>query len=181
MHALTTALLGFLLITGAGTADASSLPGINGPEYTVGMTAYNATPAQTDEDPETTASGAFSDPNIIAARSQDLASELPFGTVIAIEAATSSPSCGYDRVGQLIGLRVIADTMNARMHNKVDILMPQEEKLPSGKTGNPALILGLCKDVIIKVIGRVDVATIPATQSGLVAALNAPEKLASAK
>lgn len=181
MQVLTAALLGFLFVTGTAAADASSTPKITVPEYTVGVTAYNATPAQTDGDPEITASGAFSNPDIVVARSQDLASELPFGTVIAIVAATSSPSCGYDRVGQLIGLRVVADTMNARMHNKIDILLPQKETLPSGKIGNPALILGLCKNVTIQIVGHVDIASIPTTQSELAAAIGVPSELATAK
>jgi 3D (Asp-Asp-Asp) domain-containing protein len=181
MQVLTAALMGFLFVTGAITADASSTPKITAPEYTVGMTAYNATIAQTDSDPKITASGVLSNPDVIAARSQDLSDELPFGTVIAIVAATSSPSCGYNRVGQLIGLRVIADSMNVKMKNKIDIMLPQKETLPSGKTGNPAIVLGQCKNVAIKVVGHVDLGSIPTTQSELAAALGSSGEVASAK
>ena len=166
-------------MTGAATADASTTPPL--PSYTVGMTAYNAVASQTDGTPDITASGAFSDPSIIAARSQDLAAELPFGTVIAIEAATSSPDCGYDKVGQLIGLRVIADNMNAKEHNKVDIMMPQKVTTAAGKTENPAIIIGVCKKVTIQDVGHVDMATIPTTQAELADALQSLGELAVAK
>jgi hypothetical protein len=101
--------------------------------------------------------------------------------VIAIEAATSSPDCGYDKVGQLIGLRVIADTMNAKEHNKVDILLPQKTTNANGKTENPAVILGVCKDVTIQVVGHVDIASIPGTQAELADALQSSGELAVAK
>ena len=137
------------------------------------MTAYNATAAQTDGTPDITASGAFSDPSIVAARSQDLASELPFGTVIEIESATSSLSCGYKSVGEDIGLRVIADSMNAIEHDKIDILMPQKETTVSGKTENPAIVLGVCKDVTIKVVGQHrDISDIPTIQAELASAVD---------
>src|ERR1700733_14732812 len=122
MQVLTSALLGFLLITGTTTADASSTSATQvppDPVYTVSMTAYNATAAQTDGTPDITASGAFSNPDVVAARPPGSASEFPFGTVIEIESAASSVDCGYDSVGQDIGLRVIADTMNAKEHSKI--------------------------------------------------------------
>lgn len=181
MQVLTSALLGLLFMTGASVADASSTTAVVLPHYTVGMTAYNAVASQTDGSPDITASGAYSDPNVVAARSQDLASQLPFGTVIAIEAATSSPNCGYDKVGQLIGLRVIADTMNAKMHNKVDILLPPKETTASGKTNNPAIILGQCKDVTIKVVGHVDVSNMPQSQAELASDLDSSDGVAIAK
>src|SRR3989344_3796760 len=113
----TSALVAFFVAAG-GTSSLSSwtpqTPPPSLPTYQVRMTGYNAVAAQTDSDPEITASGAYADPDIIAARSRDLADELPFGTVIAVTAASSSPECGYDLVDNLIGLRVIADTMNAR-------------------------------------------------------------------
>src|SRR5271154_3048531 len=126
MQVLTSALMGLLFMTGAATADASSTTPV-GPSYSVDMTAYNAVPEQTSSHPNITASGAFSDPDVVAARSQDLGTELPFGTVIEVDAATSSPNCGYNVVGQQIGLRVIADAMNIKMHNRIDILLPLNE------------------------------------------------------
>jgi 3D (Asp-Asp-Asp) domain-containing protein len=179
MQVFTSALMGFLFMTGAASADASTTPPL--PTYTVSMTAYNAVASQTDGSPNVTASGALSDPSIMAARSEDLAGDLPFGTVIAIEAATSSPNCGYNKVGQLIGLRVIADAMNPKMKNKVDIMFPQKAVTPSGKTENPAITLGICKDVTIQVIGHIDPSNMPHTQDELAAALGRTSDLAVAK
>lgn len=159
-----TALAGVPAVAST-TAAADAPPA---PTYSVAMTAYNAVPGQTDGDPTTTASGAYSDPDVIAARSLDLADELPFGTVIDIVAASSSPSCGYDLVGGDIGLRVIGDTMNARMHNKIDILFGTDHKVRvSGKSVNAARALGICDSVTIKVVGHIDIKDIPKTQDGL--------------
>jgi len=140
--------------------------------YTVIMTGYNAVPEQTDGDPNTTASGAFSNPEIIAARSMDLADELPYGTVIAVTAATTTPNCGYDYVSEKIGLRVIGDSMAARMRNKIDILLgtkpiPAQE----GLRRNPAKALGFCRNVRIEVVGHVDMRHIPKTQTELAEAV----------
>jgi 3D (Asp-Asp-Asp) domain-containing protein len=179
MQVFSAALMGLLFMTGVASADASTTPPL--PTYAVAMTAYNAVASQTDGSPDITASGAFSDPNIMAARSEDLSDELPFGTVIAIEAATSSPSCGYNKVGQLIGLRVIADAMNPKMKNKVDIMFPQKVTTASGKTENPAIVLGICKDVTIQVVGYVDPSNIPQTQGELATLLDQSSGLAVAK
>jgi hypothetical protein len=117
----------------------------------------------------------------MAARSQDLGDELPFGTVVAVEAATSSPDCGYTKVGQLIGLRVIADAMNLKMKNKIDIMFPQKVTTASGKTENPAVVLGICKDVTIQVVGHIDPSNIPHTQGALASMLDQSSGLAVAK
>ena len=135
------------------------------------MTAYNAVPSQTDEDPTVTASGAFSDPDIVAARSRDLADELPFGTVITVTAASSSVNCGFDLVGDMIGLRVIADTMHPRMHNKVDILFDTDAKVTVGsKQTSAARALGICKSTI-EVVGHIDLKRMPKNQLELRLAL----------
>ncbi len=136
------------------------------------MTAYNAVPWQTDEDPFTTASGAYSNPDIIAARSRDLADELPFGTVISITAASSSPNCGYEVVGDMIGLRVIADTMHARMTKKIDILFDIDAKAKvGGKQVSAAKAFGVCKNVTIEVVGKIDTKRMPKNQLELQLAL----------
>jgi 3D (Asp-Asp-Asp) domain-containing protein len=103
------------------------------------MTAYNAVPEQTDGDPFTTASGAFSNPEVVAARSVDLKEELPFGTVIQIVPdASSSPSCGIGMVKEQLGYRVIADSMHPRKRNQVDILLNHENKVTVGsRSMNP--------------------------------------------
>jgi 3D (Asp-Asp-Asp) domain-containing protein len=144
------------------------------PTYTVSMTGYNAVAAQTDGDPRTTASGAYSNPEIIAARSVDLADELPFGTVISVMPATTTPNCGYGFIADEIGLRVIGDSMASRMRNKIDILFDEDETVHAqeGKLRNPARALGYCKNVQIAVVGHVDIRHIPKTQSELAALIN---------
>src|SRR3989344_4435964 len=52
--------------------------------FSVALTGYNAVPEQTDSDPFMTASGAYSDPDLVVARSVDLAKKLPYGTVIQL-------------------------------------------------------------------------------------------------
>jgi 3D (Asp-Asp-Asp) domain-containing protein len=167
---LTAALIGLFVLQGATTATAQAqtapVEPIT-PSYTVAMTAYNAVPEQTDGDPHITASGAFSNPEIVAARSIDLADELPFGTVIEITGATSTPGCGIDVVGDTVGYRVIADSMNARMKNKIDILFD---------THKTARTFGICKEVQIRVVGKVDIKTMPKSQAELQAQFAKVEK-----
>ena len=143
-------------------ADASS--------FSVKLTAYNAVAEQTDGDPHTTASGAFSNPEVVAARSRDLAGVLPFGTIIAIEGpAVADNDCGYDLVAPKIGYRVIADSMHSRKREQVDILLDHADRVrAAGKTVNPALALGICEGVSIRVVGYVDIKDMPKTQGELV-------------
>ncbi|MDB5264540.1 MAG: hypothetical protein JWN64_111 [Parcubacteria group bacterium] len=142
----------------------------SGPTLTVHMTSYNAVPEQTDGDPFTAASGMFSNPEIIAARSQDLAAELPFGTVVKIErTAKDTPSCRFSEVEHLIGYRVIGDTMNARMTNKIDVLFdPTDTVMVNGKAMNPSRVLGVCQGVSVTVVGHVNPKNAPQTQAELV-------------
>ncbi|MEK7601031.1 MAG: hypothetical protein AAB480_00675 [Patescibacteria group bacterium] len=169
-----TALIGLFALSGATGTISLATPTATAPiepsyrSYTVAMTGYNAVAAQTDGDPHITASGAYSNPDIIAARSQDLADELPFGTVIQVTAASSSPNCGYGLVDKQVGLRVIGDSMHSRMRNKVDILFDMQDTVRAGgKETNPAIALGVCKRVQIRVVGKIDMKNIPGTQTGL--------------
>ncbi len=140
--------------------------------YTVTMTAYNAVPEQTDSSPEFTSIGAYTNPEIIATRSRDLADELPYGTVIAVLPATTTPNCGYKFVSDKIGLRVIGDAMHSRMRNKIDILMDTEPiKAQNGLMRNPAKAFGFCRDMRIVVVGKVDTKHMPKTQLELAAAV----------
>ncbi|MFM2330602.1 MAG: hypothetical protein RLZZ26_109 [Candidatus Parcubacteria bacterium] len=149
-----------------------------GPEYPVTLTAYNAVAAQTDSDPLVTASGAYSNPEVVAARSRDLADELPFGTVVAIVGApTPGNSCGYATVEPVIGYRVIADTMNARYTNRIDILFDTKSNylMPDGSVKNAGTILGICEGASIRVVGRIDLShpnRLPKTQEELAALVN---------
>ncbi len=136
----------------------------------VSMTAYNALVGQTDGDPSTTASGAFSNPEVVAARSRDLASELPFGTVIRIErTAKDTPGCRFSQVESQIGYRVIADTMHSRWTKKIDVLLDETQTVSvEGQEINPGIALGVCRNVTVTVVGSVDINRMPATQAELV-------------
>src|SRR3989344_3151866 len=176
MTPFVSALMGFFILPGGfglGPAVFAEVAPIL-PSYQVSLTGYNAVPAQTDGDPYITASGAYSNPDIVVARSRDLADELPFGTVIEIlPSDTSSPDCGHPVVADKIGLRVIADSMNSRIHNTVDVLFSIHDTVDLGtRTRNAANALGICKDVQIKVVGHIDIRDIPKTQEELVAMLN---------
>ncbi len=137
--------------------------------HLVSMTAYNALPGQTDGDPSTTASGAYSNPEVVAARSRDLAEELPFGTVIRVErTAKDTPGCRFSQVESQIGYRVIADTMHQRWTHKIDILLDENNTVPvEGRELNPGIALGVCSDVKVTVVGSVDINRMPTTQAEL--------------
>ena len=143
------------------------------PGYPVTLTAYNAVPEQTDSDPHITASGAFSNPEIIAARSRDMADALPFGTIIEIDGSKASKkNCGYDIVAPIIGYRVIADTMHQRFTDRIDILFPIDANytLPNKNVKNAGIILGICEGVTVRVVGKIpraEMKNLPRTQREL--------------
>lgn len=180
--------MGFSLLLGTvslplGTAALSSqtAPAVpEKPSYTVALTAYNAVPEQTDSTPFETASGAYSNPEVVAARTRDLADELPFGTIIEIDgsASTSGEDCGYDVVAKHIGYRVIEDSMNARLSNRIDVLLGTDINYtsPKGNVRNAASVLGICKGTIIRVVGYVDINHIPKTQAELARLVNGSVK-----
>lgn len=167
--------MGFLLFSGgtmAMPAHAQAPKAPSQPSYAVTLTAYNAVPEQTDGNPFETASGAYSNPEVVAARSQDMGEELPFGTIIEIDGSNASKeTCGYGVVAPLIGYRVIADTLNARYTDRVDVLFSSSRDYATTNKGmkNAAEILGICKGVTVRVVGHVDVNHIPKTQAGLAA------------
>ncbi len=172
------ALMAVLLLSGTvvstpAPAEAPTAP--VGPTLEVAMTAYNAVPEQTDGDPMVTASGAYSNPEIVAARSRDLKEELPFGTIIEIDGPTDKQNnCGYDVVSPIMGYRVIADTMHQRFTKRVDVLFSTRANyiLRDGRTINASHILGVCQGVTIRVVGRLDPAkmgNLPKTQAELAA------------
>ena len=162
---------------------ASTIPAAS--TFLVTLTSYNAVPEQTSPTPWLPASGAASNPEVVAARSHDLADKLPYGTIIAVLGPTSSdngPYCGYDSVQHLIGYRVIADQMNARMHNKVDIQLDQNDTVSvGGKQINPAKVLGACTGVQIQVVGYVNPNHIPSTQAALAKLVSGSQQIASAQ
>ncbi len=144
--------------------------------YTVSLTAYNAVPGQTDSNPFVTASGMYTHTDVVAARSRDMAAELPFGTVIRLErSASDTPSCGFASVDHQIGYRIIADTMHQRWTKKIDVLLDQNDTVyAGGRMVNPALALGRCGDVTITVVGKVDMTNPPTTQAELAAMFATP-------
>jgi 3D (Asp-Asp-Asp) domain-containing protein len=172
------ALMGFFVNGGAGTATSptaswTDTSPVATPAYEVTLTGYNAVPEQTDSTPDITASGTFSNPEIIAARSVDLADDLPFGTVIALSYdATSSPKCGFDIVHDIIGLRVIGDSMHARKHDQIDIMFDAADTVTiGGKQTNPAIALGICKNIQVHVVGHIDPKHMPKDQLELETAI----------
>ncbi len=148
--------------------------------FTTKLTAYNAVPAQTDSNPFVTASGAFSNPEVVAARSSDLAYKLPYGTVIAIERVGSdTPSCNLTPVESQIGYRVIADAMNPRITNTVDVLLDQNKVVSvHGRMVNPARAVGRCGAVSVRIVGKISVKDIPDTQAELAALVTSSHQLA---
>jgi 3D (Asp-Asp-Asp) domain-containing protein len=145
--------------------------------FTVKLTAYNALPEQTDNNPFTTASGAFSNPEVVAARSNDLGKALPFGTIIAIERDfADTPMCNYKKVEHLIGYRVIADSMNTRITNTIDVLLNENDTVSiEGRELNPGIALGMCSKVTTRIVGYVSISNIPSTQEGLVRLIDSGE------
>ena len=139
----------------------------------VAITGYNAVPEQTDSDPLTTAWGIRSNPEIVAAVSRDLLGTLPFGTVVALE--TNNPTgkyCGYEEVEHLIGYRVVADTMNARHTDRMDILFDTDADVEVGtgekrKAINAAKVLASCGNITARVVGKVSLKDVPETQAEL--------------
>ena len=157
----------------------ASKPEVVTKPLTVKLTAYNAVPEQTDGDPSVTASGLASNPEVMAARSHDLAKELPFGTVIALyRDGKDSPSCNFNKVSHLIGYRVIGDTMDTRWVKRIDVQFDEADKVKVGGVRmNPSLALGVCSGVSVKVVGRLSLKHIPDTQEEL-AKLFDPEVVA---
>ena len=91
--------------------------------FTVEMTAYTSVPAQTDGTPNLTASGAPTAPGTVAV-SRDLLGRFPYGSEIAV-LAVSGPECGgYVPDTPL----TVADTMNARLENHIDVWLETTEQ-----------------------------------------------------
>lgn len=171
---LATAIGGLFLLSSTALGAPAEEPAVEPapvyPTYTVSMTGYNAVEAQTDGDPFTTASGAYSNPEVVAARSVDLKDDLPFGTVIEIVAHndTNNRSCGFSVVEEYLGLRVVADSMHPRKRNQIDILLPNEKTIfANNRWVNPAVALGVCREIEIRVVGSVAIRDIPKTQGDL--------------
>ena len=184
MPLLASALVGFFLFSGVAAADPASAKAPDLPTFSVHLTGYNAVPGQTDSTPDITSIGAYSNPEVIAARSQDLADVLPYGTVVEIDGpAATSTTCGYRAVSPLIGYRVIGDAMNSKIKNSVDVLFATSANYVtlSGREVNASTLLGSCDDVTIRIVGRVDINHIPATAAALKQLIEGKSDIALAK
>lgn len=163
--------MGLFLLSGINAPTDVATESVATPQatYSVAMTGYNAVPAQTDSDPTTTASGAKSNPDVVVARSVDLADKLPYGTIIAITPrAATSTKCGISTVSDQIGYRVVADSMHSRKRNQIDIMFDTDNSVKvGGKQTNPAIAMGVCSDVEVTVVGKVDISRIPRNQAEL--------------
>lgn len=184
-------LMGFSLLFGSATftkvnvvASTTAVASAQ-PSYTVTVTAYNAVVGQTDDNPLETASGAYSNPEIVAARSQDLRDKMPFGTIVELDGSGIRPgdSCGFGVVAPRIGYRVIADTMHARYTDRIDVLFDTDGMYKTSDRGmvNAAHILGICKGVTVRVVGHVDINHLPKTQSELAKLVENPSVTLAAK
>ena len=109
----------------------------------------------------------------MAARSRDLAGEMPFGTIIELDGSTVSRdnTCGYSVVAPKIGYRIIGDTMNARYTDRIDVLFDTDTDYvkPNGTKMNAARVLGICNGITVRVVGYVDINHMPQTQAALAA------------
>ena len=180
---ITSALIGLFAYVNAGaiapaTQSATAIDQPATPTYSVSMTGYNAVPEQTDGDPHITASGAYSNPDIIVARSVDLADAFPFGTVVEItQTEANTPGCGFSMVEKYIGLRVVGDSMHSRKRNQIDILFDNDSTVKVGnREVNPAVALGVCNKINVRAVGAIDMKNIPRTQNQLRLAVGQLEK-----
>lgn len=155
------------------------------PSYTVSMTGYNAVPGQTDSTPTQTSIGAYTNPDIIVALSSDLRKEIPYGSVIEVvpvDSTASDPNCDREYIQEMIGLRVVADAMHHRWKKKIDILFDHKEVVKfidhngvERTRKNPAKVLGFCKNVEIRVVGKIDTKNMPKSQDEIKLALEQNE------
>ena len=107
----------------AEVSDEVSAPGRAADTLTVELTAYNSVPAQTDSTPNVTASGAEAAPGTVAV-SRDLLGRFPYGSEVVV-LSVSGPACGgYVPDTPL----TVADTMNARIRNHVDVWLETTEQ-----------------------------------------------------
>lgn len=176
MTIVNAALVGLFVWSGIGASVSEAIP-LQAKESfieiaSVRLTGYNAVIEQTDSDPHITASGVKSNPEVVVARSRDLAETLPFGTVIEIKTSAEARSCGFAQVEHLIGYRVVTDTMHSRKERQIDILFDTAKSISLGaKKVNPAVALGIC-DSTVRVVGKIDIKDIPETQADLAILVN---------
>ena len=101
--------------SGPGLAQAATL--------TVEITAYSSSADQTDDAPTITASGAVAGPGTVAV-SRDLLKRFPYGSEVEIVAVSGEGCGGWVPKTPL----TVADTMNARLKNHLDIWLGTTEQ-----------------------------------------------------
>lgn len=80
-------------------------------------------------------------------------------------------------VENYVGLRVVGDSMHSRKRNQIDVLFDNYSTVTVGKREvNPAIALGVCSNMTIRVVGSVDIKKIPKTQNQLRLAIGQLEK-----
>ena len=114
-HAFLLTALGIWLGFNVTQAQAATL--------TVEITAYSSSSAQTDDAPTITASGAVAGPGTVAV-SRDLLARFPYGSEVEILSVSGDGCGGWVPETPL----TVADTMNARIKNHLDIWLETTEQ-----------------------------------------------------
>lgn len=92
---------------------------------TVTMTAYSSEVRQTNSQPFITATGETVRPGIVAVSRDLLGGLLPYGTKLRVVEIQEDPTaCGAWDPDMILEVQ---DTMHRRMHNRVDIWMPNRD------------------------------------------------------
>lgn len=112
-----------LLLTALGSWLGLNLVQAQAATIGVEITAYSSTAAQTDEAPTITASGAVAGPGIVAV-SRDLLARFPYGSEVEIIGVSGQGCGGWVPKTPL----TVADTMNARIKNHLDIWLETAEQ-----------------------------------------------------
>ena len=89
----------------------------------VEMTAYTSAASQTDATPNLTASGAVAGPGTAAA-SRDLLERMPYGSQVEVVSVSGEGCGGWVPDTPL----TVADTMNARIENHLDVWLETSEQ-----------------------------------------------------
>ncbi|RDI96741.1 hypothetical protein DV704_01220 [Meiothermus sp. QL-1] len=112
------ALLGLVLIFGAGWAQAPKV-------FVLKATAYTSSVRETDSTPFITATGARTRIGIIAV-SRDMLRELPYGSKVMLEDLGTPSGKGRGRFNYLFRDRVfvVEDTMHPRKREQIDVWLP---------------------------------------------------------
>ncbi len=77
---------------------------------------------------------------------------------------------------QFVGYRVVADSMHPRKRNQLDIMFNSADRvMHNGVEKSAAKVMGVCKEIEVRVVGKVDIKSIPKTQTELLSAVTDSE------